>query len=96
MPALSEYTNVYNTALELLSQKGFQLWFDEAAQLFYAEKEGWDFAGDTPLGLLGVVTIWEARQPTACKEYWWKDEGGTDYRQLPEEPKPYEPIYKRK
>jgi len=29
MLALSEYSNVYNTALVILQRKGYQAWYDE-------------------------------------------------------------------
>ncbi len=73
MPALSEYTNVYGTALAILEDKGFQFWYVEAQQLYWAEKDGWEFASESPCGLLGLVAIFEARHPDAYGEYWWRD-----------------------
>lgn len=40
MPALSEYTNVYNTALNVLDKKGFRTWYDDEVDMFFAEKDG--------------------------------------------------------
>ena len=34
MPTLGDYSNVYNTALLILQQKGFYLWYDKASDLF--------------------------------------------------------------
>ena len=89
MPALSEYTNVYNTALNVLKKKGFQSWYDEETDLFCAEKDGWDFMADSPCGLLGVVTIVEFIQPKNHEEYWWRVEDEQLYRNIPSEPKKY-------
>ena len=72
MPSLSEYRNVDNTALNVLKQKGFNLWYDEDTDLFCAEKDGWDFMADSPCGLLGVAAIYEWKKPTVYSEYWWK------------------------
>jgi hypothetical protein len=33
MPALSEYSNVYNTALAVLREKGFQIWYDKERKM---------------------------------------------------------------
>lgn len=59
MPALSEYTNVYNTALNILDKKGFSTWYDDEIDMFCAEKDGWDFMAESPCALLGVVSIYE-------------------------------------
>jgi len=79
MPTLSEYTNVYNTALLILREKGYQVWRDTEAELYFAEKDGWDFAADSPCGLLGVVAIRDYVKPEKYREYWWKKEGPNIY-----------------
>lgn len=43
MAALREYSNVYNTALLILAQRGYQLWYDRQTQEYCAERGGWDF-----------------------------------------------------
>jgi hypothetical protein len=96
MPALSEYSNVYNTALLILKQKGFQVWFDESTDLFGAEKDGWDFLADTPCGLLGVVAIFEHTQPSEYREHWWREQGEDLYSNLPRQPRPYTPVWKKR
>ena len=63
MPTLSEYTNVYNSALQLLRKKGFQVWIDKPLQLFCAERDGWDFMAESPVGLLGLVAMYECLEP---------------------------------
>ena len=94
MPTLSEYTNVYNSALQLLRKKGFQVWIDKPAQLFCAERDGWDFMAESPVGLLGLIAMYEHLEPTEYKEYWWRSEvdGSLAYHELPEEPEPYQSV----
>ena len=72
MPALSEYSNVYNTAFNILDKKGFNLWYDESTDMFCAEKNGWDFMSDSPCGLLGLISIYEYVNPRTYEEYWWR------------------------
>ncbi|WP_194205149.1 hypothetical protein [Superficieibacter sp. 1612_C1] len=72
MPALSEYTNVYNTALNVLDKKGFRTWYDDEVDMFCAEKDGWDFMAESPCALLGIVSIFEYKKPSSYSEYWWK------------------------
>jgi len=95
MPALAEYSNVYNSALLILRNKGFQVWLDESTGLYCAEKDGWDFQADTPCGLLGVVAIFEYKQPSEYREYWWREEGQDIYSNLPRQPQAYKPVWKR-
>ena len=95
MPALSEYTNVYDTALFVLRNKGYQLWVDETRQVFCAEKDGWDFESESPCGLLGLVTIFEIRQPAQYEEYWWRQGDADIYHSLPGKPeRAYTPVWK--
>ncbi|MBD1229592.1 hypothetical protein [Xenorhabdus griffiniae] len=74
MPVLSEYSNVTNTVFNVLDKKGFNIWYDEEVNMYCAEKDGWDFMADSPCGLLGVISIYEFKQPAEYKEYWWRDE----------------------
>jgi hypothetical protein len=93
MAALSEYTNVYNTALLVLRKKGYQLWFDQLTQDYCAEQNGWGFRSPSPCGLLGLVAIFEFKQPESYAEYWWRESGEELYERLPNAPpRPYEPI----
>lgn len=94
MPTLSQYTNVFDTALALLHAKGYQVWRDDVAQLFYAERDGWDFAADDPVGLLGVIGIFEAVQPAEYREYWWTKESarGLQRRLATRPERPYTPV----
>jgi hypothetical protein len=91
VPALSDYSNVYGTALQVLQDKGYQIWFDPETNMFWAERDGWDFASESPCGLLGAVAIYEHRNPPKYQEYWWrKDE--IDVLDLPRAPSPYRSI----
>ena len=93
MAALAEYSNVYNTALILMDQKGYRLWYDRKKELYCAEKDGWDFMAESPLSLLGIVAIFEQKSPSTYREYWWKEEGKDIYQNLPEQAPEYKPIY---
>jgi hypothetical protein len=97
MPALSEYSNVYNTALVVLRRKGFQVWYEKARDVYCAERGGWDFEANTPCGLLGVVAIFEEKQPSNHREYWWKEDTPALYGSFPEHPpREYVPVWLKK
>jgi hypothetical protein len=44
---------IHDTALSILAQKGYQLWYIDSTKTYWAERDGWDFASDSPVGLLG-------------------------------------------
>lgn len=96
MPALSEYSNVYNTAILILEQKGFRVWRDPETDLFCCERDGWDFMADSPCGLLGVVAIFEFKAPADFREYWWRQEGPDRYGSLPTQSPPYVSVVDRR
>src|SRR5215470_15309988 len=97
MATLADYTNVFNTALSILEQKGYQLWYDAASYTYYAEKNGWDFASNSPVGLLGVIAIYEFHKPNTWAEYWWLIPREGSHRDLPSAPqRAYEPVYKKR
>lgn len=76
MPALSEHANVERAAVRTLREKGFDVWVvhrDAGESKWWAQRDGWDFVGDSAVGLLGVVAIFEWRKPIRCVEYWWRD-----------------------
>lgn len=95
MPALGEYPDVEDTALAVLEQKGFAVWRNDDAGLFCAQRDGWDFMADSPISLLGLVAIYEHRQPPSYTEYWWRTapERGTDA--IPTTPPDYHPVWQR-
>ena len=87
MPALSQYANVNSTALAVLEEKGYQVWYEKETELYYAEKDGWDFAADDPCGLLGVVAIYEFKRPRQYSEYWWRHGSAADTKSVPTKPR---------
>jgi hypothetical protein len=93
MPTLSEYTNVYGTAISLLEGLGYQVWHDGKQEMYCAEKGGWDFWADSPVGLLGLVKMYEMVAPEEFSEYWWRVASPADHFKLPKKPKPYQPVW---
>ena len=93
MPALSAYLSVWNTCLVILQQKGFRTWTDEDENYFYAERDGWDFMGDDPIQLLGLVAVFEHTHPSKHEEYWWRIEDPRLVESLPKNAPEYIPIY---
>lgn len=93
MPALSEYTNVYGTVIALLQSMGYQVWHDAEQETYCAEKDGWDFWADSPVGLFGLVKLHELRAPSEYHEYWWRVEAPADHFALPRTPRPYQPVW---
>ena len=95
MAALAEHSNVYDTALKILVKKGFRVWLEEKTQKYCAEKDGWDFKSNTPCGLLGLIAIYEFKQPSTFHDYWWREGGPHIYHGLTTEAPDYIPIYER-
>ncbi|MDO9022289.1 MAG: hypothetical protein Q8S73_31490 [Deltaproteobacteria bacterium] len=95
MPALSEYTNVCNTAILILQERGFRCWADDKMEMFRCERDGWDFAAESPVGLLGLVAIFEHMAPAEYREYWWRKEGPAIYGSLPQEAPEFVPVSMR-
>jgi len=95
MATLADHANVSDTALIILQKKGYQLWQNSESNTYYAEKDGWDFASNSLVGLLGVVAIFEFTRPPVWREYWWKEPSDSClFLRLPEAPpRPYEPVY---
>jgi hypothetical protein len=93
MASLSEHSNVYNSALLVLKKKGYQIWYDSKTEDYCAERDGWDFRSPSPCGLLGLVAIFEFKQPAGFVEYWWREEGPEVYRDLPSQAeRAYQPV----
>ena len=44
------------------------------SKLYFSKRDRWDFEADGLVGLLGVVSIFEARPPSEYSEYWWRRE----------------------
>ena len=96
MPALGYYTNVLNTALVILQRKGYRVWTEQDGKMICAEKKGWDFMADDPVQLLGLISIYEAHQPAAYREYWWKIDEPRLYDSISNIPPDYVPVWKQK
>lgn len=95
MPALSEYPNVFNTALFILEEKGFRCWLDDQTETFRCERDGWDFMAESPVGLLGLVAIFETIKPSEYSEYWWRRDDRRVYGELPHEAPDFVPVFNR-
>ena len=96
MPTLSDYTNVYDVAIEIILEQGFQVWYDREEQLFYCERDGWDFAAESPSALLGIVSVYSFIQPDTYCESWWKRPTRLKHSRLPSFPKPYRAVWDKR
>ncbi|WP_200753103.1 hypothetical protein ACI703_11190 [Isoptericola jiangsuensis] len=63
----------------------------EETETYCAEKDGWDFMADSPCSLLGIISIYEFKNPSRYEEYWWRDEG-TSGGQLSSTPPRYTSV----
>lgn len=95
MPALSAYSNVENTSLIILQNKGFNVWYDQNSGLYYAEQNGWDFSANSITELLGVVAIFEYHKPECYKEYWWEISDKWLLDDIPTKAPKYTPIWQK-
>ena len=91
MPALFAYSNTDNTAAVILQNKGYQLW--KQGDTYKAERRGWDFAAGSMTALLGLVSIFEHKNPRRYSEGW--DLKGMEDMSLGDvarKPIPYTPV----
>ncbi len=95
MPTLSAYSNVENTSLIILQEKGFKAWYEQDSDLYYAEKNGWDFAASSITELLGLVAIFEYHKPESYKEYWWKISDKWLLDDIPISAPEYSPVWNK-
>lgn len=95
MPALSEYSNVHNTVFTIITKKGYKLWYDKITETYCAEKDGWDFMADTPCSLLGIISIFEYKNPQTYEEYWWKEESSLSEENLRDHSPNYTSVIKK-
>ena len=62
---LSELHDVSDVAIITLGERGYRVWWEASerpsADDWWAEKEGREFVAKSPLGLLGLVALWESR-----------------------------------
>jgi len=96
MPALTSYSNTENSALVVLKEKGYQLWYDQETETHFAEKDGWDFAAEGAMELLGVVALYEHCSPEKFEPYWWRKDDTKLLHNLSEEPCSYTSVTGRK
>ena len=89
MPTLSEHVNMYDVAINQLTIRGYQVWYDRVEDEFWAERDGWDFIADSPVGLLGLVSIYHSLSPPVYEEYWWRRTLPKGSTQLVSSPTPY-------
>ena len=77
---------MWNTCLELLHRKGCRVRVlldaeDGGSDVYEAEIGEFNFTADTPVELLGLLTIFETVRPAAYKPYWWTLDGDGPSRQ---------------
>jgi hypothetical protein len=96
MPTLSEYSNVYNSALLVAKNKGYDVWYNSETNFYCAQKGGWDFWAKSPCGLLGLIAMFEHLSPTEYKSYWWQVEGPDIYDDMPTAPQPFTSVMEKK
>jgi hypothetical protein len=82
MASLGSAGNVHATCLRILRAKGYALRRDigryeddDGPYGYLAEKDGFTFAADDPIELLGLTAIYEHVRPTHDEPYWWFVEG---------------------
>jgi hypothetical protein len=95
VPALSEHVNVYTTAIAVLENKGFSVWYNRKQDAYCAQRDGWDFWADNPVSLLGLAAIFEFKKPIEFASRWWETEGTIRYPHVPEIAPEYTPVYGR-
>lgn len=69
---LTDHYHNYPLMIKIATDKGYYLWVDKSGS-FWAEKEGWDFVSDNLAGLLGIIFIYEYKNPKIYKDGWWKE-----------------------
>jgi len=89
---LASYTNVWNTCLRILRQRGYALRVtgevdSEGSVIpqtcnWIAEKDGFYFCGDNPIELLGLTAVRDFVQPHKDESYWWVVDGDDIWKEL--------------
>jgi len=79
MASLGSHINVWETCLQLMDRLGYELEAtfcieegEEGMGTWFAMKDGFDFAADDPIQLLGLVAIHEDVRPEKDEPYWWR------------------------
>lgn len=89
---LATHANVYNTCLRILRDRGFELMISgdrlrhdvsyPVEVYWVAQKDGWRFSADNPIELLGLVAIYDYKQPREEQSYWWHVDGPDIWTEL--------------
>jgi hypothetical protein len=91
--SLGSHANVYNTCLRILRNCGFALRVEGEMTaegcyppnaLWIAVKDGFHFAADNPIELLGLVAVYDYVRPKDDRAYWWRVEGPDLWTELME------------
>lgn len=93
MPSLSSHANVFETCLQILARRGYELSFqwpeedEESHGAFTAARDGFSFLADNPIELLGLVAVHDEVRPTRQEPYWWsaKTDGARVWDRLRDE-----------
>jgi hypothetical protein len=90
---LASHSNVYNTCLLILRDRGFSLRVEgemtpegcyPSNAYWIAEKDGFYFCADNPIELLGLVTVYDHVRPKEDRSYWWRVQGPDVWTELME------------
>lgn len=91
MASLGSAGNVHATCLRILRAKGYALARDvgryeddDGPYGYLAEKDGFTFAANDPIELLGLAAIYEHVRPTEDAPYWWFVEGSDIHTEITE------------
>jgi hypothetical protein len=96
MPSLSNFSNVSNTALIILKDLGYDVWWrDEEKTFICCQKDGWDFMAQDPVELLGLIKIYEFHKPDKHTEYWWKIQEPWLLDSIPTTSPEYKPVWSK-
>lgn len=82
MASLATAGNVHQTCLRILRARGYALRIeieryedDDEPYGYSAERDGFSFAAEDPIALLGLVAVYEHVRPTSDEPYWWVVDG---------------------
>ena len=70
----------------MLKKRGWRYWVvgkGQGEEQFWAERDGWDLSATSPVELLGLVMIYETKQPQDYTEYWWREQGPDVLSRIP-------------
>jgi len=93
MKQLTSHANVYNTCLRILRERGYELRLEgevDAEGIIIPSSLNWvalvsdyQMNAHNPIELLGLIAIYEERNPKPDSDsYWWSVSGPDIYREL--------------